>query len=143
MPMINFDAQNDFVLDQAQKWALWLGEVVAAEGFTLGSVDYVFCDDAYLLELNQEFLSHDTLTDIITFDYNVGRTVHGEIYISTERVTENSREYGVSMAEELGRVMLHGILHLCGYKDKSESEKQTMRSRENYWLNKTKSLLIN
>ena len=140
--MINFDAQNNFVLDQAPEWASWLGQVVASEGFSLGSVDYVFCNDVYLLELNQEFLSHDTLTDIITFDYNVGRTVHGEIYISTERVVENSREYGVSMAEELGRVMVHGILHLCGYKDKSESEQQIMRSREDYWLGKSKTLLI-
>ena len=134
--MINFDAQNEFSLEHPEQWALWLTVVVAAEGYTLGAIGYVFCDDAFLLKLNQEFLDHDTLTDIITFDNNVGRTVHGEIYISTMRVAENSQEYGVSTDNELARVMVHGVLHLCGYKDKSSEDQEKMRSREDYWINK-------
>lgn len=141
--MISFDAQNDFILSQSEDWMLWLEDVVKTEGRVLGEVDYVFCDDEFLLALNQEFLNHDTLTDIITFDNNIGKTIHGEIYISTDRVKENSLEFGVSMENELARVVVHGLLHLCGYKDKSEEEELQMRGREDFWMNRFKLLNIN
>ena len=140
--MINFDAQNDFTLDQQEHWIAWLEGVIKAEGFNLGSLEYVFCNDDFLLKLNQDFLNHDTLTDIITFDNNVGQTVHGEIYISTERVRENSLEYGVSVMNELARVVVHGVLHLCGYKDKSEEDVLSMRAREDYWIERFNILNI-
>lgn len=140
--MINFDAQNEFVLGHSELWASWLTEVVSTEGFVLGSLDYVFCDDGFLLDLNQEFLNHDTLTDIITFDNNVGKTLHGEMYISTQRVEENSVEYGVSMEYELARVMVHGVLHLCGYKDKTPKDEAQMRAREDFWIESLKLLKI-
>ena len=141
--MISFDAQNEFILDHEQHWVAWLEHVIRAEGFSLGSLEYVFCDDDFLLKLNQEFLNHDTLTDIITFDNNVGRTIHGEIYISTQRVIENSQEYGVSTENELARVVVHGVLHLCGFKDKTEEDSQKMRAREDYWIKKHKTLKTN
>lgn len=134
--MISFDAQNEFTLDHQEDWTAWLVQVIKIEGFNLGSLAYIFCDDDFLLKLNQDFLNHDTLTDIITFDNNVGRTIHGEIYISTDRVIENSQEYGVSVMNELARVVVHGALHLCGYKDKSEEDVLKMRGREDYWIEK-------
>lgn len=141
--MISFDAQNEFILDHEQHWVAWLEQVIKAEGFSLGSLEYVFCNDDFLLKLNQEFLNHDTLTDIITFDNSVGRTIHGEIYISTQRVIENSQEYGVSTENELARVVVHGVLHLCGFKDKTEEDSQKMRVREDYWIKKHKTLKTN
>ncbi len=138
--MISFDTQNDFILKHPEQWASWLTRVAQDEGYAMGSVDYIFCDDDFLLEINQKFLNHDTLTDIITFDNNVGKTVHGEIYISTDRVKENSMEYGVSFWNELARVAVHGVLHLCGYKDKSQEEQAQMRLREDFWIDKLKTL---
>lgn len=138
--MISFDAQNDFMLERPEHWASWLEGVIAQEGFTLGDLSYVFCSDEYLWDLNQKFLNHDTLTDIITFDYNVGKTINGEVYISTDRVAENSEQYKVPIAQELARVVVHGALHLCGYKDKSEHESAQMREREDYWINNLKIL---
>lgn len=138
--MISFDTQNEFMLESPLEWASWLEDVLVQEGFTLGELCYVFCSDAYLLDLNQKFLSHDTLTDIITFDYNVGKTINGEVYISTERVAENCAQYKVPMTHELARVVVHGVLHLCGYKDKSEEELALMRQREDFWISKFKTL---
>lgn len=138
--MISFDAQNEFMIERPLEWVSWLEVVVVQEGFTLGELCYVFCSDEYLLDLNQKFLSHDTLTDIITFDYNVGKTINGEVYISTERVAENCAQYKVPMTHELARVVVHGVLHLCGYKDKSEEELALMRQREDFWISKFKIL---
>ena len=132
--MISFNSQNDYSLNDSKPWVLWLEEVVSQEGYSVGEVDYVFCSDDYLLELNQEFLNHDTFTDIITFGGNVGKTVNGEIYLSTERVMDNSKTYGVSFDLELSRVMVHGVLHLCGYNDKTDQEALKMQAREDYWL---------
>lgn len=138
--MISFDTQNKFMLERPLEWASWLEGVLVQEGYTLGELCYVFCSDEYLLDLNQKFLSHDTLTDIITFDYNVGKTINGEVYISTERVAENCAQYKVPMTHELARVAVHGVLHLCGYKDKSEEELALMRQREDFWISKFKIL---
>ena len=95
----------------------------------------MFCDDDYLYKLNVEFLNHDTLTDIISFDYTVGNLIQGDIFISIERVKDNANDFNVSFEEELKRVMAHGVLHYCGYKDKTEEESLQMRTKENYYLN--------
>ena len=138
--MISFDTQNEFMLERPLEWASWLDAVIVEEGFSLGELCCVFCSDEYLLDLNQRFLNHDTLTDIITFDYKVGKTINGEVYISTERVAENCTHYKVPITHELARVVVHGVLHLCGYKDKSEEELGLMRQREDYWISKFKIL---
>ncbi len=109
----------------------WLKSVIRKEGLVPGDISYLFCDDAYLLEQNIAFLHHDTFTDIITFDKRVGEIVSGDIMISLERVAENAQKFSVSFEEEFLRVMVHGTLHLCGYKDKTDQEAAEMRRMEN------------
>jgi len=109
----------------------WLKSVIRKEGLVPGDISYLFCDDAYLLEQNIAFLHHDTFTDIITFDKRVGEIVSGDIMISLERVAENAQKFSVSFEEEFLRVMVHGTLHLCGYKDKTDEEAAEMRRMEN------------
>ena len=109
----------------------WLKSVIRKEGLVPGDISYLFCDDAYLLEQNIAFLHHDTFTDIITFDKRVGEIVSGDLMISLERVAENARKFSVSFEEEFLRVMVHGTLHLCGYKDKTDEEAAEMRRMEN------------
>jgi rRNA maturation RNase YbeY len=104
--------------------------VILSENKKEGDINYIFCDDDFLLDINQQYLDHDTLTDIISFDYSVGNELHGDIFISTERVAENAQDFGVSFSEELLRVLSHGVLHYCGYKDKSETDELLMRSKE-------------
>ncbi len=128
--MIDFFSETDFIFKDAEKVGKWISEIIAAEDFEEGEITYVFCDDAYLLKLNQQFLNHDTLTDILSFDNSLGKQLHGEIYISIERVVENSSIYETSFIDELHRVIIHGILHFCGYKDKSPSEEKLMRAKE-------------
>lgn len=128
---INFYSENSFELNEQSKHEDWIERVVLSEAKKLEEISYIFCDDDYLLTLNEEYLDHDTYTDIITFDYTLGKLLQGDIYISTERVQENAVTFGVSFDEELRRVMIHGILHLCGYKDKSEEESDIMRAKEN------------
>lgn len=108
----------------------WISRILASEDFSLGQLDYIFCTDQELLEININYLGHDTLTDIISFDYTQGRVVSGDIFISTERVRENAETYGVSFENELLRVMSHGLLHLMGYGDKGEDEVLEMRRKE-------------
>ena len=132
--MVSFYSENNFSLGNEDDVALWIGSVINEEGFTLGEISYVFCDDEYLLRLNRKFLDHDTYTDIITFDYTLGKELHSEIYISTQRVMENADELDVQFVDELHRVIIHGILHLCGYADKSPEEELTMRKREDLAL---------
>jgi len=130
--MIEFYSQNDnFKVENPQALSLWISETILQENYELGELTYVFCDDEYLHKLNMQFLNHDTLTDIISFDNSLGKQIHGEIYISTERVQENAIAYGVSFQEELHRVVIHGVLHFCGYKDKSVQEQETMTRMEN------------
>jgi probable rRNA maturation factor len=132
--MIEFNYEIDFNLASPERLENWVLACIEKEGFTLGEVNYIFCDDAYLLNLNQTFLKHDTLTDIISFDNTMGRLISGDIFISVERVRENATIYEVSFEEELHRVMIHGILHYMGYKDKTDDEKSGMRSKENECL---------
>ena len=112
----------------------WLKDVTIKEGKEIGELVYVFCNDDYLIEKNIQFLKHDTLTDVITFDYCNEGIISGDILISTERVKENALKYEVDFLTELHRVMVHGLLHLLGYKDKSESDTALMREKENYYL---------
>lgn len=128
--MISFNYELDFTLENEQAFQDWLSEVITSENKTEGEINYIFCDDEYLLEINQQYLDHDTLTDIISFDYSIGNDLHGDIFISIERVRENALDFNVSFNEELKRVMVHGVLHYCGYKDKTESEEILMRQKE-------------
>ena len=108
----------------------WIAEVVRRREMTVGNINYLFCDDEYLLGVNQQYLQHDTYTDIITFDYVVGTLVSGDILISVERVGENARQFCVPFERELRRVVIHGVLHLLGQGDKSDAEAVEMRRLE-------------
>jgi rRNA maturation RNase YbeY len=128
--MISFNYELDFQLHNETLYSEWISKVIVSENKKEGEINYIFCDDNYLLDLNQKFLNHDTLTDIISFDYSLGNNLHGDVYISIERVQENAIDFGVDFDDELKRVMIHGILHYCGYKDKSENDELIMRRKE-------------
>ena len=128
--MINFNYETEFTLDNEQAFADWLSAVIASENKNEGEINYIFCDDEYLHKINVEYLNHDTLTDIISFDYTVGNEINGDIFVSVERVEDNAKDFNVPFAEEIKRVLAHGILHYCGYKDKSDSEAELMSSKE-------------
>lgn len=128
---IYFSTENiDFSLSDEAKVKRWITEVVKSQGKKVGNVGYLFCDDAYLIEINRTYLNHDTYTDIITFDYVEGNVVSGDIMISVERVRENANLFNTSFEQELYRVIIHGILHLLGQADKSEEEAKMMRKKE-------------
>ena len=128
--MISFNYEIDFELQDETAFANWLSKVILSENKTEGDINYIFCNDDYLHKINLEYLEHDNLTDIISFDYSIGNELHGDIFISVERVNENAVDYNVSFDEELKRVMAHGVLHYSGYKDKSESDSEIMRKKE-------------
>ena len=134
--MIEFYSETDFKIENPKSLSHWISETILQENHQPGDLIYVFCDDAYLHKLNVQFLNHDTLTDIISFDNSLGKQIHGEIYISIERVKENASTYRVAFLEELHRVIIHGVLHFCGYKDKSKQEQDTMTRMENKALNR-------
>ena len=128
--MITFNSETSFTLKNQKKLVKWIGDVISSEGFQVGEINYIFCDDSYLNKINQEFLNHDTFTDIISFDYTLGKEVGGDIFISIERVLENAEKFNEVFENELHRVMIHGILHFIGYKDKTKKEKTLMRTKE-------------
>ena len=128
--MINYNYELDFTFPDETIYTEWIESVIVSESKDLGEISYIFCDDAYLLEINQQYLDHDTLTDIISFDYTEGTVISGDIFISVERVQENALDFNIPFEEELKRVMIHGVLHYCGYKDKSEAEELLMRFKE-------------
>ena len=132
--MIRFFEEGRYRLLNKRLIKSWLQLAVANEGKILQDVNIVFCNDEELLEKNVKYLKHNTLTDIITFDYSIGDKLSGEIFISVERVKENALTLNVNFKDELCRVMVHGILHLVGYKDKSKLEKMEMRIKEDYYL---------
>ena len=134
--MIAYNSETDFNLQNDVLISNWIIQTIENENFKLGEINYIFCSDDYLLEKNIQFLNHDTLTDIISFDYTMGKLISGDIFISTDRVKENAQKFGVSFSNELHRVMIHGILHFCKYKDKTLEEKEQMRNKENYYLSK-------
>jgi len=112
----------------------WITKTVSDEGYIIGDLSFVFCDDAYLHKINLEFLEHDTLTDIVTFDYSSENIVSGEIYISAERVEENANQFSQDFDMEIHRIIIHGVLHLLGYKDKTPKDKLLMTNKEDYYL---------
>ncbi|WP_294221561.1 MULTISPECIES: rRNA maturation RNase YbeY [Chryseobacterium] len=114
----------------------WLKDLILSEEKKLGEINYIFCDDDYLLKVNQDYLQHDYYTDIITFDYVKGKTISGEIFVSLQRISDNASSLSRDYEEELRRVLAHGILHLCGYKDKTEEEEKQMREKEDHYLAK-------
>lgn len=132
--MISFNYELDFKLLNEGKLSQWISSVISLEECQEGEINFIFCDDDYLHKLNVEFLNHDTLTDIISFDYSVRKELHGDIFISIDRVRENAKDFEVLFDQELNRVMVHGVLHFCGYKDKTVDEKRLMRQKENEYL---------
>lgn len=136
MRKINFFSEDtDFKPKQKGKIRAWIKEAAKTEGRTTGDVNFVFCSDDYLLTINKQYLKHNTYTDIITFDNSEHRyLLAGDIFISIDRIRENAGAYGVPVQDELHRVIIHGILHLCGYRDKSTDEQQLMREKEDFYL---------
>ncbi|GIM56389.1 endoribonuclease YbeY [Capnocytophaga canimorsus] len=129
--MITFNYETEFELpEQETVFQAWIEKIIASEEKELGELNYIFCDDNYLHQINVQYLDHDTLTDIITFDYTEEQIISGDIFISVERVADNAKDFNVDFQAELLRVMAHGVLHLCGYKDKSDAESKQMRSKE-------------
>ena len=133
---VSFHYETDFLLKNTESFIRWIKNVISEENQELGEVNYIFCDDNYLLEKNIKYLDHNTLTDIITFNYCEGEVISSDIMISIERIMENSSIFENSFSEELNRVMIHGILHLIGYNDKTEGEKEIMKKKEDYYVNK-------
>lgn len=130
--MISFHNQSiAFKFKGKTKLKQWINTITEKEKHKLGTINYIFCTDDELLEINVKHLNHNTLTDIITFDYTEGETINSDIFISIERVLENSEKFKVTFDEEFHRVMIHGILHLCGYKDKTKADAELMRKKEN------------
>lgn len=128
--MISFNYETEFELPNENEIEKWLSKVIVSESKKEGDINYIFCDDEYLHEINVKYLDHDTLTDIISFDYSIGNELHGDIFVSVERVADNAKDFNVSFDDELKRVLAHGILHFAGYKDKSEDDELLMRSKE-------------
>jgi len=136
MSMIVFNYELDFELIDESNYERWIKSIIGDYGFELGDVSYIFCDDTYLLNINRQYLNHDDLTDIISFDYSESKLISGDIFISIERVKENAMKFSVDFKEELLRVMVHGILHFIGFKDKTEIETELMRKNEEICIKK-------
>jgi rRNA maturation RNase YbeY len=140
-----FKADVAFAPKQKNILRQWMAKVAKKHQCQIDQLDFIFCSDAYLLNINQQFLAHDTFTDIITFDYSVPskvtkKAISGEIYISIDRIKENAKTFKTSYTKELHRVMIHGVLHLCGFKDKKATEQAEMRKQEDLALNTLESM---
>ena len=138
MPVVRF-FEEDITYKLKHKTALknWIRETISTEGYSLKELHYIFCSDQYLLRVNRQYLDHDTYTDIITFDNSeVEKLIVGDIFISIDRIRENAAKFNVTEADELHRVIIHGALHLLGYKDKNPADKIKMTARENLYLNR-------
>ncbi len=134
--MIQFFFENTEKITIESTLAAWLEDIILTEGKKPGDINYIFCDDEYLLQVNKEYLQHDYYTDIITFDYVKGKTISGDIFVSLPRIFDNAETLSKDFDSEFFRVLAHGILHLCGYKDKTDEEISEMRNKEDYYLNK-------
>lgn len=132
---LNFHSEDiSFSLPNPSACKAWAKKCIGLENKQLGEVNVVFCSDQYLLKLNQQYLNHDTYTDIITFDYVEGEIISGDLFISIERVKENAQKASLTFANELNRVIIHGLLHLMGYNDKTKQETQEIRAKEDFYL---------
>jgi len=137
MPEGSIDFHNidiEFSLDHQPKLRRWIKSAIISEGKIPGELDFSFMSDLALLQVNKDYLNHDYFTDVITFEYNQDETISGDILISVDRVKENASKLSINYHDELHRVMIHGVLHLCGYKDKTEAEQLNMRAKEDYYL---------
>ena len=132
--MIKYFSSTDFVIKDRLRLTSWIEGVLNKESRLLEELVFNFCSDESLLKINKEFLKHDTLTDVITFDYSTSKAVSGEVFISVDRVRENAKEFHQDFNDEIRRVMIHGVLHLCGYKDKTPKDKALMSDKENRHL---------
>ena len=130
--MINFFYESSFSLSDETKYKDWLISLTKHYKYSIDELNYIFCDDAYLLDINLKYLNHDTYTDIITFDNTLGKSISSEIYISIERIIENASEFNCSFLSELQRVMSHGVLHCMGFNDKNQIEAKAIRKAENH-----------
>jgi len=132
--MIEFHFENEITLEYQAQLIEWISASILKMSKEPGEINYIFCSDDYLLDINQRYLNHDTYTDIISFDYSKDSFISGDIYISTDRVQENATTFGVSFRDELCRVIIHGVLHFKGFVDKTEDDKTIMRKQEDYYL---------
>lgn len=136
MNTITFHQENvSYRLKSVKKVKAWIILSAANEAKQIGELNFIFCSDNYLHKINLEYLKHDTFTDIITFDYSEGKIINGDIFISIERVRENAKNFNQTIDNELHRVLIHGVLHLMNYKDKTAKEKESMRNKEDFYLN--------
>ena len=129
-----FSESTSFELAKREQLTSWIESGLKEEGFSVGEINFIFCSDDYLLDINRKHLDHDYYTDIITFDYTDESLVSGDIFISIDRVEDNSMELKLPFQDELHRVMAHGILHLSGYNDKTSEQQAEMTKREDFWL---------
>ena len=138
MPIIHFFEEDiTYKLKRKTLVRQWIAQTILAEGYKLKELNYIFCSDDYLLQINQQYLNHDTYTDIVTFDNSESeKVIIGDIFISIERIRENAKKFSTSETDELHRVIIHGALHLLGYKDKTPVTKQKMTQKEDFYLNK-------
>lgn len=138
MPAITFHEEDiSYTLKNKTAVRKWITDTIIAEGYKLSELTYIFCTDEYLLQINRQYLDHDTYTDIITFDNSEEEgLIVGDIFISIERIRENAGKFNVTEAHELHRVLIHGALHLLGYTDKSPADKKKMTSKEDFYLDK-------
>ncbi len=142
--MINyyFEEVEEFTNDIPLNNSQWISKCIDLQGFNLSEISIIFCSDDYLLEINKTHLNHNYYTDIITFNYNEDRQIEGDLFISIDRVKENALENGVEFMNELQRVMIHGVLHLCGQNDKTEEEQAEMTRKENLMLDELKTFHV-
>lgn len=139
--MISFFYETDFKINKTRIWKNWIRESATNEGYKIGNINYIFCDDKYLLQINKEYLQHDYYTDVIGFQYSEGKEISGDIYISIERIEENANQNKIDFKNELTRVVIHGILHFMNYKDKTDKEAKKMRALENQYISKIIDLI--
>lgn len=139
--MILFHLQTKIKIDQKAHLKKWIKHFVQQHNKRVGDLNFIFCTDEFLLDINQKYLQHDTYTDIITFDYSENQLINGDIFISTERIKENAETFKVDFNNELLRVIAHGVLHLCGYKDKTKKDKEQMTNKENQALSEYEKIL--
>lgn len=132
--MIHYFFENIEEIQLPENTTEWVEQLIQTEGKKTGEINYIFCDDEYLLKINQDFLNHDYYTDIITFDYVKGKTISGDIFVSLTRISDNATTLSDNFEKELVRVLAHGVLHLCGYKDKSDDEAKKMREKEDFYI---------
>ena len=136
--MINFNFESAADLKQEAAVKNWLQASAAEEGFKINNLEVIFCSDDFLYGINKDYLGHDDYTDVIGFDYSVGKNLQGEIYISTDRVRDNAFKYDVDYQKELCRVLIHGLLHFCGWEDESPEKKDAMHKQEDFYLSRLK-----